>query len=133
MDHREIQKRVDSIELAMRGKTKTKAVHFTQEAHAVPYVYISHNPKLTDNWHDEEAKFLRLGKGIDTVEALLDAADAFAASLPTKDEAERAAFLGKLSDTIEYGHKIGIEVEFVNPLVEAVKRLSENALTHQPA
>jgi hypothetical protein len=40
-------------------------------------------------------------------------------------------FMTALSDVIELGRQNGIEVDFVNPLVDTMRRLSENILTDQ--
>lgn len=51
------------------------------------------------------------------------------------DKSQRTlrAFMEKLGDVIDLGKSEGIEVSFVNPLVETMKRLSENIITHQAA
>lgn len=45
---------------------------------------------------------------------------------------ERQAYLERLAEAVEYGRRVGIDEVLVNPLVEAIKRLSENIITHQP-
>jgi len=40
------------------------------------------------------------------------------------------AFMESLGATIELGKSADIDVDFVNPLVVLMKRLSKNALTH---
>ena len=134
MQTSDIQKRIDGIATAMLGRTKPRTIHFTLDAHGSPHVYISHNPKMTDSYHDEVSAFFKLGdRGSDTIDAILSKAEAYVAALPTREEADLALFRDKLADTIEHGKRVGIDVEDVNPLIEAMKRLSENALTHQPA
>lgn len=49
-------------------------------------------------------------------------------ALPNKPEREREEFLKLLARTTEYGRKVGIEEEFVNPLQVLAKKLSEGAL-----
>ena len=134
MDHSDIQGRVDALELSMRGKTATKRVEFKLTAHEDAAVYVRHNPTFSADWNDEKWKYFTVGReGIAGVEGLFTAAAEFVASMPTKEDVQRAAFIEKLSTVIEFGNKIGIEVEHINPLVELSKRLSENAITHQPA
>lgn len=60
--------------------------------------------------------------------------DAFALveSLPSAEEAKRQQFMNSLASVIDLGRENGIEVDFINPLTETMKRLSENALTYQP-
>lgn len=68
------------------------------------------------------------GDGLEAWEgALLDARDTIE-RLPNKPDREREEFLKLLARTTEYGRKVGIEDEFVNPLQVLAKKLSENAL-----
>ena len=50
--------------------------------------------------------------------------------LPSRDERNKKEFLQSLSDIIAKGREIGIDVEYVNPLVETMKKLSSNIITH---
>jgi len=127
----EIQTRIDAIAKAMEGRTKVGTVTYWLDNHGPQKVHIRHNPKFTGEWHDDVSQSFRTGVNGDTPADILDAADAWAASLPTRDEAERAAFMDKLAGVIEHGKRIGIEDGFVNPLLDLMKKLSENALTHQ--
>ena len=133
MDTSEIQGRLDRLELSLRGKTKSLHVEFKLSAHEGPRLYVRHNPKFTSDYHDEAWKFFRFENGVDTIDGLFEVAHQYVTGLPTKEEAERDAFLGMLGGVIEFGNKIGIDVEHINPLVELSKRLSENAITHQSA
>jgi hypothetical protein len=40
--------------------------------------------------------------------------------------------MGKLGTLIDFARDDGIKVDYLNPLVETMKRLSENVITHQP-
>ena len=131
MQTEDVQTRIDTIAKAMSGRTKLVSVSFWMDANVESKVYINHNPKFTDEYRDNVAMFFNLGRDGDSIDAILGAAEEWAASLPTRDEAERASFMDKLAGVIEHGRRIGIEDGFVNPLVEMMKRLSENALTHQ--
>lgn len=128
----DIQKRIDAIAATMSGRTKVCAVNFEIGASVEPRAYIRHNPKLSSNWNDEEGMFFKVGRDGDTIDAILTAAQAWASKLPTREETDLAIFRDKLADTIEHGNRIGVDIEVVNPLMEAMKRLSENVLTHQP-
>lgn len=64
----------------------------------------------------------------DTVADILDSMDAWISALPTRDERKMDEFTTQLAATIELCRANGIDVEFVNPLIEAMKRLSENAI-----
>ena len=127
----DIQKRIDAISQTMSGRTKVCAVSFELGAHIEPRVYIRHNPQFSSNWNEEQGMFFKVGRDGESIEAVLNVAQAWASSLPSKEEADLAAFRDKLADTIEHGTRIGVDIEVVNPLMEAMKRLSENAITHQ--
>jgi len=67
----------------------------------------------------------------DSPREALDKAEAFIAALPSAEETKRNNFLTALGKVIDLGRETGIEVEFVNPLVETMKRISENAITYR--
>jgi hypothetical protein len=53
--------------------------------------------------------------------------------LPSAKEARLHAFMADLGHLIDDGRSVGIDVEYLNPLTETMKRLSENIITYQPA
>jgi hypothetical protein len=57
---------------------------------------------------------------------------AFINSMPSAEQAKLNRFMGALANVIDSGRADGIDTEFLNPLVATMKRLSDNALTHQP-
>jgi len=52
-------------------------------------------------------------------------------SLPTPEEAEHQEFLKLLARVVEKGKDIGVDGLVLNPLIESMKRLSENVITHR--
>lgn len=124
-DH--IQEQMDNLSRAMlaKGLREPKAeVHI--EAHAAPLVFMRWG-----KWKepDESVEVIR---DPDIRQAIEDAFTLIA-NLPSPEEAKRQQFMSALGRVIDLGRENGIEVDFVNPLVETMKRLSENALTYQPA
>ena len=69
----------------------------------------------------------------DTVEDAFELAEAFITSMPDAEQRKLHEFMGALGKVIDLGRENGIEVGFVNPLVETMKRLSENIITHEAA
>lgn len=67
----------------------------------------------------------------DAPDEILAAMGTFIAGLPAPEETQMKEFMSALSDVIELGRTNGINVEFINPLTEAMKRLSSNILTDQ--
>lgn len=126
MDTTEIQKRIDAMPAAMAEKGKRMPdAQFRLRANACSDITLqSAKPGAVwaDDWHYIKGN---------TIEEALDAADLWIATLPTAEEQRMKEFMNALSDVIELGRKSGIEVEFVNPLVETMRRLSTNIITDQ--
>ncbi len=68
----------------------------------------------------------------DTVDAALAMAWEKIDALPSAKEENTRAFMADLGKLIDSGREIGLEVEYLNPLVESMKKLSENIITYQP-
>ena len=64
--------------------------------------------------------------------AALDKAISFIEFLPSEEQAKLHHFMGQLGKLIDAGKSDGIEVDYLNPLLDTMKRLSENVITHQP-
>ncbi len=112
--------------LAAKGKTQTVA-RFWVESHSEHLLMLEwHKPNSVRDW-DTENEYLRG----DNASKLIIKARKFIAELPTAEETKFREFMGALGNVIELGRKNGIEVDFINPLTETMKRLSENALTDQ--
>ena len=92
----------------------------------VPVVWIMHDTKgnAAKDWHRIVG---------DDIPDILANAREFIADLPDPEEAKRQEFINSLAALIELGRENGIDLEFVNPLQATMKRLAENALTHEPA
>ena len=53
------------------------------------------------------------------------------ANLPSPEEAEHEEFLKLLARVVEKGKDIGVDGLVLNPLIDSMKRLSENVITHR--
>lgn len=126
----EIQSRVDALSKAMLAKGLSQpSAQFHIESGREPCVMLKWY-KATKDWSGStKYEWLRA----DTAAKVLDAADAFVAGLPSADETKFREFMSALGGVIDLGKTNGIEVEFLNPLVATMKKLSENALTDQRA
>lgn len=69
----------------------------------------------------------------ETFDEALAKALAFITALPDAKTARLHDFMGQLGKVIDAGRDLGIDVEYLNPLTDTMRRLSENILTHQPA
>lgn len=130
MNTEEVQGRVNALAAAMLDKGLREPMAWAEfHANREPAVVIGfHKPGVTDKYAAKDFHTYRA----DAVEQVFEKADAFIATMPSAEETRRADFLAKLAATIELGKQHGIEVELVNPLIETMKRLSENIITHQP-
>ncbi|TAJ89694.1 hypothetical protein [Reyranella sp.] len=122
MDIADIKQRLEALSTGMVAKALQEPIaDFTVKANAEPNVCLGWRGKSVI--HDY--KWFR---GVP--EQALKDAEAYVAALPTPEQARMKAFLESLGATIELGKKTNIDVEFVNPLVVLMKKLSKNALTH---
>lgn len=130
MNTEEIQTRLDKIADAMIAKGKISPnAQFWMQSQGVSSVYLSWTKSESEAPSSYGSDYKSQSFRADTIPETLDAADAWVASLPTPEEAALADFTNLLAKTIELGNKVGIDPQFVNPLTEAMKRLSENAIT----
>lgn len=126
MDTNDIQDRMDDLSRAMLAKgLRNPNPQFHIEAYVAPCVFMQ--------WgvYGEPDYRVEVIRDPDHYQAI---ADAFALieSLPSAEEAKRQQFMTSLAKVIDLGRENGIEVDFLNPLTETMKRLSENALTYHP-
>lgn len=65
------------------------------------------------------------------VQDLIGRAWNYIRGLPSVEERRKELFLQSLGRLIDEGREIGLEVDFLNPLEESMRRLSENVITKQ--
>ncbi len=124
----EIHKRVDAISSAMTAKA-------LRQPHAEFQVKSNSQSSgilrwmVLDRYGDQNAYEFFRGEAVE----VLDKMDARIAAMPDAEKAKLQAFMGALGNVIDLGREQNIEVDFLNPLVATMKRLSENALTDQRA
>jgi len=86
--------------------------------------------RVGDDWNSAVSQYLH---GDDFAD-LLTKARAWVYAQKTPEEIRKEKFIAKLGAVIDEGKEIGFDVDFMNPLVETMKRLSENVLElHQAA
>ena len=69
----------------------------------------------------------------DTADEAIAKAAEFIGNLPDAKTARLHDFMGQLGKVIDSGRDLGIDIDYLNPLTDTMKRLSENIITHQPA
>lgn len=128
MDVMEIQKRLDVQAKAMVAKgLREPAAQFQIESNTEAKGWLTWKDKAA--LYDKAYEWFREG----TAEKILAAMDAHIAAMPTANETKFREFMAALGGVIDLGKDNGIEVEFLNPLVATMKRLSENAITYKAA
>jgi hypothetical protein len=122
----DVQKRINAMPASMSAKgLREPKAEFDIRGNEELQGYMS--------WKDKSALYgskYEWVKGKTPAE-ILRKMDAFIAALPSPDETRMKEFMTALSDVIELGRQNGIEVDFVNPLVDTMRRLSENIITDQ--
>lgn len=131
MDGKIIQKRVDDIAAAMLAKgLRTPHVQAEFRSNRDTQIYVKWKSGIgrSASLGDDKYKFFNG----DMAECLEKAA-AFIAKMPTPEQAKLQDFMAAVGEVIDLGRKHDIAVEFLNPLTDMMKRLSENALTDKRA
>ncbi|WP_022723387.1 hypothetical protein [Rhodopseudomonas sp. B29] len=103
------------------------SVEFQIEANA-RFCIVFFLPKSAKNLWDRD---ISVFTG-ETFEEAITEARASIDAMPSPEQAKLNRFMASLANVIDAGRADGIDTDFLNPLVATMKRLSENALTHQP-
>ncbi|MGV0879474.1 hypothetical protein V6767_20275 [Martelella sp. FLE1502] len=69
----------------------------------------------------------------DTIEVLIGNANRYLDKIPSKEDRQKRELANLLAKVIDKGNEYGVEVEFMNPLRETMRKLSENIITDQRA
>lgn len=124
----DVQRRLDALPSGMSAKgLREPRAEFTIAANSELRGYLAWKDKAKS--FGEAYEFFK-GKSAADVLAKIEA---FIAKLPPPEETRMKEFMTALSDVIELGRQNGVDVEFINPLTEAMKRLSSNILTDRRA
>lgn len=114
--------------LSAKGKVKPGA-SLSIEANARVVLHLRWAKSSARNdWDCEYQAFVA-----ETVDKAIEKAAAFITALPDAKTARLHDFMGQLGKVIDAGRDLGIDVGYLNPLTDTMKRLSENIITHQPA
>jgi hypothetical protein len=85
--------------------------------------------RVGDDWNSAVSQYLH---GDDFTE-LLSQARTWVYAQKTPEEIRKEKFIAQLGRVIDEGKEIGFDVDFMNPLVETMQRLSENVLEFRAA
>lgn len=93
------------------------------------YIWLVWKKEHNPSYSGEESRVLCAG---DTFDQALQVALKKIKRLPSMKDENTHAFMRDLGKLIDQGRKIDIEVGYLNPLVDTMKRLSDNIITYQP-
>lgn len=123
MTYEEIQKAVNEISKMMTDRGISHySCNLTINANGEPYFYIASYDKIFDGTDS------RVVRG-EAPEEIIEGAKAAVRAIPNKEDRNKQAFMAELASVIDKGKDLGIDVEFLNPLVSQMKKLSENIIT----
>jgi hypothetical protein len=128
MTEAEMQKRANLVAAAMLAKgMRAPQATVMLKSEGEPCVHIA--------WADKNQRY---GESYDSfvgvsAEAAFVATEQFVADRPSAEQAKLNEFMSAVGKAIDIGKENGVEVDFLNPLVATMKRLSENVITHDAA
>jgi hypothetical protein len=127
---KDIQGAIDPMPamLSVKGKSRPEA-RFEIRANEGSHLTLSWVKSTAGNDWDRAYKVFMEG----SVDTMAKDAVEFINSLPDAATTRLHDFMSQLGKVIDSGRDIGIEVDYLNPLTETMKRLSENILTHKPS
>jgi hypothetical protein len=128
MDTAEIQSRLDALVPAMIAKG-------FRQPETVVNIRSQGQIAVRGSWKDEKNTYGESFqyKHADTAEEAFALFEAWVASQPDAKERRLNEFLSAVGAAADLGRELGIDAEFVNPMLVTMKSLSENALTYQGA
>jgi hypothetical protein len=115
--------------LAAKGKTKPNVKIEFEANCSRTVVWMRWQKEYKPSYHGEEE--MRGAFGDDPADAVRKAV-AIIDKMPSAANAKLQAFMRDLGKLIDIGKDSGITVDYLNPLTETMKRLSENIITYQP-
>lgn len=123
MTYEEIQKAVNEISKMLTDREVGHyACLFEVKSNSEPVFYMSSQDKVFEG---SSSKFIRG----ETPQEIIEKTKAFVMALPNKEDRNKQAFMAELASVIDKGKDLGIDVEYLNPLVEQMRSLSENIIT----
>lgn len=126
MTEQEIQAALNAVSarvLALGMSRPSAELHFS--ANGTQYAKVS--------YYDEQDVYQSESYWGNSAREMIALLNEYLATIPPREDRERTEYLRKLAATIEYGKKIGIDEEFINPLALQMKKLSSNIIEHKPA
>jgi hypothetical protein len=111
--------------LSEKGKVEPTATVLIA-ANAQVSILLGWRRPYAESWQTDSACFHG-----DTFDEIHEKAIEYIIELPSAEQAKLHRFMGELGKVIDGGRDAGIDIDFMNPLLDTMKRLSENVITHQ--
>lgn len=132
MDMKQVQAKLDAMVPVMLSKgMREPEASVTMRSDGKPCVGVTWKSKRESRYSSTDTAYEYFHA--DTLDEAFERADAFLVARPTAEQAKLNEFLAVVGAAADLGRELGIDAEFVNPLVATMKKLSENALTFQAA
>jgi hypothetical protein len=113
--------------LSAKGKVKPDVILMVN-ANAKLCLHMNwKKPYSGNDWETESESFFG-----ETFEAAHAKAIEYINKLPSGEQAKLHHFMGNLGKLIDAGKDEGIALDYLNPLLDTMKRLSENVITYMP-
>lgn len=129
MNVEEIQAKLDALIPVMLGKgMREPKADATIKANEEPYVHLGWKSRKEGLYGGDSAYSFHNAASI---EEAFRKADVWLSDRPDAETAKLNEFLAAIGSVADLGKELGIDAEFVNPLLVTMKKLSENALTFQ--
>lgn len=94
-------------------------------------LYDSGKWRLGNAYHDMSMKDKTKAHSADTPEEAFRLAMEEIAKIPSEEERNMQRFQKQLAETIDMGRDLGIDIKFVNPIIETARELASNAITKE--
>lgn len=114
-------------QLSAKGKIRPEATVMIEANTRLSIMLKWAKPNQKNTWEGSTEFFFG-----DSFGEVVAKADAFILALPNAEQAKLQDFMNDLGHLIDSGREVGIDVNYLNPLVESMKLLSENAITYKP-
>ncbi len=113
--------------LSAKGKVKPEVVLLIDANAGLTILLKWDKPYRNNNWEQDCECFSEA-----TFDEAFDKATSFIRELPSAEQAKLHHFMGKLGGIIDSARDDGIALDYLNPLLDTMKRLSENVITYKP-
>lgn len=124
MDSKTIQTKIDKLaKAALNAGLMNVTTEYRLRNDVDPQIVIQHQP-ASSSWADKW-EYFRDGDIFAKAQAWINA-------LPSPEETARKEFATLIGKALEYGRAKGFDDVMINPLADAMKHLSENAIEHLP-